>query len=320
MRKIGILTSGGDAPGMNGVIRAVVRSAVNENMSVVGINYGFQGLIDGNFTILDKMSVGGILQLGGTCLKTARSKEFQTEAGFKKALETYDRLQIETLIIVGGDGSLRGANELTKRGKKIIFIPGTIDNDLGYTDFTIGYDTAVNTVVGLVNNLRDTALAHDKTTVVEVMGRECGDLALRIGISVGADTILIPELISDGLERALIQVEKSVKLNKKHHIIIRSEGAETSIDELSAALEKLTGDSPRIVIPGYIQRGGSPSAADRMLSTLTGVHAVNSIKNGEYNIAIGNRGQNIFNISIREALNIRREVDLELLKLMEELS
>lgn len=320
MKKIGILTSGGDAPGMNGVIRSVVRAAHNADMKVEGVHYGYEGLVKGITSPLGIDDVGGILHRGGTILKTARSKSFKSPQGFEQALDNLERLGIDVLVVVGGNGSLRGCYDLQQAGKDVIFIPGTIDNDLGYTEFTLGYDTAVNTVISLVNNIRDTGSAHDKSSIIEVMGRECGDLALRVGLSVGADCILIPEFSDGELDRLRDQLVKAIKLKKWHHIIIRSEGAKATMDDLKELIKETTGEEPRIVIPGYIQRGGSPSATDRMLGTLMGARAVDLIEEEKYGRAIGNQGETVIDVDIEEAHFTTREANLTLLKLMEDLS
>lgn len=320
MKKIGILTSGGDAPGMNGAIRAVVRAAHNAGMEVEGIQYGFEGLVRSISQPLDIKDVGGILHRGGTVLKTARSTLFKTPEGFEKALNNLEDMAVDALVVIGGDGSLKGCRALQKMGINVIFLPGTIDNDLGYTEFTLGFDTATNTVISLINNIRDTGSAHDKTSIIEVMGRDCGDLALRVGLSVGADCILMPEFAEGEEERLKSQLEKAIDLQKWHHIIIRSEGAAISMQALEKLVEESTGNVPRVIIPGYIQRGGSPSATDRMLGTLMGARAVDLIEKEVYGMAIGSRGEGVMEVSLKEASETSREANLALLKLMESLS
>lgn len=320
MKKIGILTSGGDAPGMNGAIRAVVRRAHNVGIEVEGICYGFEGLIRRMSRPLGVNDVGSILHRGGTVLKTARSARFKTDEGLAKALNTLQDLAIDALVVIGGDGSLKGCMDLQEMGINVMFLPCTIDNDLGYTEFTLGYDTATNTVISLVNNIRDTGSAHDKTSVIEVMGRDCGDLALRVGLAVGADCILIPELAEGEQERLRTQLEKAIALQKWHQIIIRSEGAATSMEDVKTLVEDVTGNEPRVIIPGYIQRGGSPTATDRILGTLMGAYAVDLIEKEIYGRALANIGEKVIDVSIEEAYETSREANLEFLKMMEALS
>ncbi|MBP6492397.1 MAG: 6-phosphofructokinase, partial [Clostridia bacterium] len=256
MKRIAVLTSGGDAPGMNAAIRAVVRSALYHGMEVYGIQRGYEGLINGEIKEMTASSVSDIMQRGGTFLKTARSKRFMTPEGFQRALDMLRNFEIEGVVVIGGDGSFRGGLELTKAGITVMGLPGTIDNDLAYTDYTIGFDTAVNTVLAAIGNIRDTSSSHERTTVIEVMGRHCGDIALYAGLTGGAESILIPEIPVDmnKICRTLIQGKNRGKM---HNIILRAEGVDMCTDDLARTIEERTGMETKIVVLGYIQRGGS---------------------------------------------------------------
>ena len=248
MKKIGVLTSGGDSPGMNAAVRAVVRKGLSMGMEVYGIQRGYEGLLDGEIQKMEWSSVGDILQRGGTILRTARSDRFRTEEGQEHAVKMLETFGIEGLVVIGGDGSFKGAMELVKRGIKVMGVPGTIDNDLGYTDYTIGFDTAVNTVLSLISNIRDTSSAHERTTIIEVMGRHCGDIALHAGLAGGADVILIPEAKFDFNEvcRRVLRGQQSGKL---HSLILKAEGVEIGTEELAAQIEERTGREARAVVP-----------------------------------------------------------------------
>ena len=319
MRRIGVLTSGGDAPGMNAAIRAVTRTAMRKGMEVVGFVGGYDGLIDRDTMVLDIRTVGGILQHGGTILKTARSERFRTEEGVSMAMETLDWFGIDALVVIGGDGSFRGAAELAKRGVLIIGIPGTIDNDMGYTDYTIGFDTAVNTVIDAIGKIKDTAIAHSKTTIIEVMGRHCGDIALYSGLTGGAEYIMLPEMELD-IEGLIDKINDGLERHKHHCLIIKAEGVPLTNAELSAIIEEKTGQVPREVVLGFLQRGGSPSARDRLLASKMGSYAVELIEQESTSCAIGISGRELTAAPLDEVINIKREADLELLHLMYSLS
>jgi 6-phosphofructokinase 1 len=315
VKKIAVLTSGGDAPGMNAAIRAVVRGALYHKMEVYGIERGYEGLINGEIKELEVSSVSDILQRGGTWLKTARSKRFMTPEGFQRALDMLENFQIDGLVVIGGDGSLRGGLELTKAGITVIGLPGTIDNDLSYTDYTIGFDTAVNTVLSAIGNIRDTSSSHERSTVVEVMGRHCGDIALYAGITGGAESILIPEEPVDinKICRTLIQGKNRGRL---HSIILRAEGVEMCSDDLAKTIEERTGMETKIVVLGYIQRGGSPTARDRMLASRMGYKAIELLlQDGMTSKAVGIKGDDIVYYDLEEALKMPRCHDDE--KLMD---
>jgi len=320
VKRIAVLTSGGDAPGMNAAIRAVVRCAIYNKMEVYGIERGYEGLINGDFKEMTVSSVSDILQRGGTTLKTARSKRFMTPEGFQLALDMLENFEIEGLVVIGGDGSYRGALEMTKAGKVVIGLPGTIDNDLAYTDYTIGFDTAVNTVLSAIGNIRDTSSSHERSTVVEVMGRHCGDIALYAGLTGGAESILIPEEPVDmnKICRTLIQGKNRGKL---HSVILRAEGVEMSTDELAKTIAERTGMDTKVVVLGYIQRGGSPTARDRMLASRMGCKAVELLmQEGMTSKAVGIKGGEIVAYDLEEALNMPRQHDETLMDLAEILS
>lgn len=320
MKRIAVLTSGGDAPGMNAAIRAVVRGAIYHKMEVYGIERGYEGLINGEIKQLEVSSVSDILQRGGTWLKTARSKRFMTPEGFQRALDMLENFQIEGLVVIGGDGSLNGGLELTKAGITVMGLPGTIDNDLAYTEYTIGFDTAVNTVLSAIGNIRDTSSSHERSTVIEVMGRHCGDIAMYAGLTGGAESILIPEepLDINKICRTLIQGKNRGRM---HSIILRAEGVEMCSDELAKTIEERTGMETKIVVLGYIQRGGSPTARDRMLASQMGYKAVELlIQEGMTSKAVGIKGDEIIYYDLEEALKMPRKHNKTVMDLAEILS
>ena len=319
MKKIGILTSGGDAPGMNAAIRAAVRKGIDSGLEVYGIERGFEGLIEGEIHSMDMGSVADILQRGGTILKTARSDRFMTLEGRKKAKEMLDTFGIEGLIVIGGNGSLKGALELSKLGVPVIGLPGTIDNDLSYTDYTIGFDTAVNTVLDAITRIRDTSTSHERITVIEVMGRNCGDIALYAGLTGGAEVVLVPEKEVEPVEVAK-KVISDFNKGKKHSIIIVAEGYKLHARELSQMLEEKTGKEARPVVLSYLQRGGSPSAKDRMIATLAGAKAACLLKDDLYNKAIGVEEGKIVALDLEEALKVERIFNNDILDLLYVLS
>lgn len=319
MRSIGVLTSGGDSPGMNAAIRAVVRCGIDKGMTVYGIHRGYEGLIDGEIEEMDRNSVGDILQRGGTILKTARSERFRTEDGFKRALTMLDTFGIEGLIVIGGDGSMRGALELSKAGVPVMCLPGTIDNDLGYTDFTIGFDTAVTTVLDAISKLRDTSSSHDRTTVIEVMGRHCGDIALYAGLTGGAEYILVPEYPYD-VNELCKKIVISTNRGKQHNIVIKAEGVDISSSDLVNEIQEKTGRETKLVVLSYLQRGGSPTMRDRMLATLCAAKAVDLLEVDSESKAIGTTDGHITEYDLAEALNVKRKFNTEMLELIGVLS
>ena len=292
MKTIGVLTSGGDAPGMNAAIRAVVRTSIFNNIRVMGIEQGYKGLIEGKIKEMDLSSVGDIIHRGGTKLKTARCEEFKTEEGRKKALNVLNVFGIEGLVVIGGDGSFKGAQKLSELGIKTIGIPGTIDNDLAYTDYTIGFDTAVHTVLDAVGKIRDTSTSHGRASVIEVMGRHCGDIALYAGLAGGAESVIVPEVEYniDDVCRKLIQGKSRGKL---HSIIMLAEGVGNAF-EISKEIQEKTGIETRVTVLGHIQRGGIPSASDRILASQMGAKAVELLLDGASSRVVGIKSNKIF--------------------------
>jgi 6-phosphofructokinase 1 len=319
MRKIGVLTSGGDSPGMNAAVRAVVRSAIYHDIKVVAIKRGYEGLINGDIEEMNLSSVADIIHRGGTMLRTARSEEFRTEKGFNKALNVINIFGIEGIVVIGGDGSFKGAEKLSKAGVKTIGLPGTIDNDLAYTDYTIGFDTAVNTVVNAISNIRDTSTSHGRANIVEVMGRHCGDIALHAGLAGGAESIIVPEepFTIDEICKRLIQGKNRGKL---HSIIILAEGVLGDPNELAKAIVEKTGADTRVTTLGHIQRGGSPTAFDRNLASRMGGRAVQLMLENKTSRVVGIRGSEIIDLDISEALSIKKEINKDMLELAKILS
>ena len=319
MKRIGVLTSGGDAPGMNAAVRAVVRTALSMDMEVYGIERGYEGLLDGEIQKMEWHSVGDILQRGGTILRTARSERFMTEEGQKHAVDILETFGIEGLVVIGGDGSFKGGLALDKLGIRVMGVPGTIDNDLAYTDYTIGFDTAVNTVLSMISNIRDTASAHERTTIIEVMGRHCGDIALHSGLAGGADVILIPEIELD-INMVCRRVLRGQQSGKLHSIIVKAEGVEMSSQQLAQVVEERTGREARAVVPGHIQRGGTPSGRDRILASMMAAKAVQLLFDDECSKAIGICNGEIIAYDLEKALKLKREFERELYKIAEILS
>lgn len=317
--KIGVLTSGGDAPGMNAAIRAVVRCGIDAGMEVYGIKRGFDGLLDGEIELMNLSSVGEILHRGGTILKTARSERFSTEEGVKRSRVILSTFGIDALIVIGGDGSMRGALELSKLGVNVMCLPGTIDNDLAYTDFTIGFDTAVNTVLDAISKVRDTSSAHERNTIIEVMGRHCGDIALYAGLGGGAEAVLIPEIEAD-VNRVCRKILQGAARGKLNSIIINAEGSGISSDKLAKEIAAVTDRETRIVVLSYLQRGGVPTLDDRLLASQSGAKAVELIKTGIRNKAIGTVSGKIQAFEIEGALNEKCEFNHELYELIDVLS
>lgn len=312
MKTIGVLTSGGDCPGMNACIRAITRSAIKNGCKVIGIKRGYQGLIDGEFISLTNRIVGNILQVGGTFLKTSRCPNFLTPDGFKTALDNLKNANIDGLVVIGGDGSYRGALELAKAGVKVVAVPATIDNDLYYTDFTLGFDTAVNTIVQLVNNIRDTSSAHDRISVVEVMGAGCGDIALNVGASTGADFIIVPEV--DFYPNDLFNKLISNYNNGKTSSIVIVNERMGSASDVAEIIQKATKLSVRPVVIGHIQRGGAPTADDRILALQFGVKAVELLMQGKSGLALGVVKNDIISVKIEKAINSEKRFDYNLYK------
>jgi 6-phosphofructokinase 1 len=318
MKKIGVLTSGGDSPGMNPAIRAVVRKAIYHNLEVYGIYGGYSGLINGNIKKLELGSVGDIIHRGGTMLYTARCPEFKSKEGQQQGIEQLKAHGIEGLVVIGGDGSYRGAKALTEQGYPCVGVPGTIDNDIPGTEFTIGFDTALNTVIDAIDKIRDTATSHERTFVIEVMGRDAGDLALWAGLSGGAETILIPEEKYD-MDEIIERLKKGHERGKKHSIIVVAEGV-TSGTEFGKKLQEATNFDTRVSVLGHIQRGGSPTAFDRVLAARLGSRAVELLIEGKGGRAVGMEQNKIVDYDIIEALGRKHTLDMNLARLAQELS
>lgn len=319
MKRIGILTSGGDAPGMNTAIRAVVRKAFHEGMEVYGINYGYAGLVAGDFRKLTRRDVGDKIQKGGTFLFSARYPQFATEEGQLKGIEQLKRFGIEGLVVIGGDGTYRGANALTRHGYPCIGIPGTVDNDIAGTDYTIGFDTAINTALDSVDKIRDTATSHVRTFIVEVMGRDAGDIALWTGIASGAEQIIIPEVDFD-IEKVANTIREGRERGKKHTIIILAEGVMDG-NQFAGKLDEIDNFHVRVTVLGHVQRGGSPSARDRVLASRFGARAVDLLKDDYGGLSLGIQNEKIVSHDIKFALKeIEKETNMELYRLNEEIS
>lgn len=317
-RTIGVLTSGGDAPGMNAAIRAVVRKAIKEGYRVLGINKGYNGLINGDMHELTLRSVSDTIHRGGTILGTARCAEFRYDAGIENGKEQCIANNIEGLVVIGGDGSFRGASDLSAKGINCIGIPGTIDNDISCTDYTIGYDTAMNTVVEMVDRLRDTSQSHDRCSIVEVMGRNAGHIALNTGIACGASAIIVKEKPYD-LDSIADKMLASKKLGKEHFIIMVSEGV-GGVDEMAAYLEEKTGIVTRGTVLGHVQRGGNPTLRDRVIGSQMGFHAVELLKKGVGDRVIAYKDNKIVDLSIKDALAMTKTIDEELFFIANEIS
>ncbi|MGI6264954.1 MAG: 6-phosphofructokinase [Acutalibacteraceae bacterium] len=317
--KLAVLTSGGDAPGMNAAVRAVVRTALGEGVEIYGVRRGYNGLIDGDMELMNLRSVSDIIHRGGTMLYTARSKEFHSEAGLQKAVNTCRERGIGGVIVIGGDGSFRGAQDLTRHGVPCVGIPGTIDNDISCCEHTIGYDTALNTCMEMIDKLRDTAQSHDRCSVVEVMGRRAGYLALNAGIAVGATTILVPEIEFDFQKDILDRINETSKTGKKHFIIIVAEGV-GHVEEITQRIQAETGIESRATILGHVQRGGSPTVRDRVLASEMGYYAVKLLLQGKSNRVVTVQAGEITDYDIEEALQMKKPFDKELYKIAHKIS
>lgn len=319
MKTIGVLTSGGDAPGMNAAIRAVVRAGCENGFRVMGIRRGYNGLMYGDMYEMNLRSVSNIINRGGTILYSARSPEFKTEEGMQKAIDVCKQMDMQGVVVIGGDGSFRGARDLSLRGVPCVGIPGTIDNDIACSDYTIGYDTAMNTVMENVDRLRDTSESHDRCSVVEVMGRRAGYIALNSGIACGATTILIPEVDFDFEKDVIDRMRRTQKTGKRHFIIIVAEGI-GGVNEMAKRIQEETGVESRATILGHVQRGGSPTVRDRVVGSTMGCKAVELLKQGIGNRVIALKNGELVDYDIFEALNMTKTIDLDLYKLAHEIS
>lgn len=318
IKKIGVLTSGGDAPGMNAAVRAVVRTALNKGVEVVGIVGGYTGLINGEIIDFNLRSVSEIIHRGGTVLYSSRCPEFKTEEGILKAVETCKKHGIDGIVTIGGDGTFRGARDLSLHGIPCVGIPATIDNDIASTDYTIGFDTAMNTVMEMVDRLRDTAQSHARCSVVEVMGRGAGYLALRTGIAVGAVAILVPE-IEYNVDEIVERMMKTRKTGKKHFIIVVAEGI-GKVKYIAKEIEDKTGIETRATVLGHVQRGGRPTVRDRVMASRMGYAAVELLVQGVGNRVISFTDNKIVDFDIYEALSMERKFDYELYDIAHEIS
>ncbi len=306
--KIAVLTSGGDAPGMNAAIRAVVRTGIARGYEVYGVRRGYNGILNKELSLMTFHDVSEKLQHGGTSLFTARSAEFGEEAGKQKAAGICKELGIEALIVIGGDGSFTGAKNLSKYGVNVIGIPGTIDLDIAYTEYTIGFDTAVNTAMEAIDRLRETSNSHERCSVVEVMGRSAGYIALWCGIANGAEQIILPEKFDNNYDKLIEQIRNNRKSGMTHQIIINAEGIGHSYG-LAKRIEEATGIETRATILGHLQRGGSPTARDRVCASVMGAYAVDTIVKGGRNRLIGYKNGHVYDIDIEEAFSIQKSID-----------
>ena len=319
MKSIAVLTSGGDAPGMNPAVRAVVRTACQRGIKVYGVDRGYTGLINGDIHEMNLRSVSDIITRGGTILYSARCPEFKTEEGLQKAVATCKKFGIDGMVIIGGDGSFRGARDLSLRGIPCIGLPGTIDNDISCTDYTIGYDTCLNTIVQMVDRIRDTSESHDRCTVVEVMGRGAGYLALEAGMAAGATSIIVPEVEYDIERDVIARIREFQKTGKKHFIVIVAEGVGGTA-EIAKKIEAETGVESRATILGHVQRGGSPTARDRIMASQMGSRAVDLLTQGIGNRVVGIRDNKIVDFDIFEALKMTKTIDMKDYELAHEIS
>lgn len=310
-KTIGVLTSGGDSPGMNAAIRAVVRAGIAKNLRVMGISRGYNGLITGDLVEMDLRSVSDIIHRGGTVLYTARSPEFKTEEGMQKAIKVCKANNICGIAVIGGDGSFRGASDLSERGIPCVGIPGTIDNDISSSDYTIGFDTSVNTAMEMVDRLRDTTESHDRCSVVEVMGRRAGWIALHTAIAVGATAVLVPEIPYDVEKQLIPRIQEIQKTGKKHYIIVVAEGVGHTT-EIAKLIEEKTDIETRATVLGHVQRGGSPTVRDRVVASEMGYHAVELLAAGIGNRVVVMKDSKIVDYDIYEALKMVKPFDMHL--------
>lgn len=318
-KTIAVLTSGGDAPGMNAAVRAVARAALSKGIKVYGVRRGYNGLLNGDVFEMNLRSVSDILSKGGTVLYTARSPEFNTKEGVKKAADNCRKLGIDGVVVIGGDGSFRGARDLTGEGIPCIGVPGTIDNDISSSDCTIGFDTAMNTAMEMIDKIRDTAQSHDRCSVVEVMGRRCGDIALEVGIAIGASAILVPEVPYDLKKDVIDVLLKNRETGKKHFIIVVAEGI-GGIDGIVKEIEAQTGIETRGTVLGHVQRGGSPTLRDRVVASRMGYRAVELLEEGQSNRVVVMKDNHIVDYDISEALAMKKQFNTKLFNIAHEIS
>ena len=313
MKTIGVLTSGGDAPGMNAAVRAVVRTAISLGMNVKGIRRGYAGLIEEDIFDMDARSVSDVINRGGTLLYTARCPKFRTEEGVLEAVANCKKHGIEGLVVIGGDGSFRGALEISRHGVPCIGVPGTIDNDIACTEYTIGFDTAMNTAMEMVDKIRDTAQSHDRCSVIEVMGRHAGYIAVQTGIAVGATAIMVPE-VPVNIDRIINKINITKSNGKKHFIVIVAEGV-GGVEEIAKQIMAGTGVDSRATVLGHVQRGGNPTLRDRLRATQMGYEAVQLLYHGKGNRVVAYQGSSVVNYDIEEALQMKKSFDQNMLKI-----
>ncbi len=318
IKKIGVLTSGGDAPGMNAAIRSVVRAGISAGYEVYGINRGYHGLLNGEINKMTTRDVSEIIQRGGTVLMTARSKDFETAEGVAKGKEMLDIFGIDALVVIGGDGSFRGAKDLAEQGVAVIGIPATIDNDVASTEATIGFDTATNTAISAIDKIRETASSHERCSVIEVMGRNAGYIALNVGIGCGAECVLIPEVPFDFDADVCQVLIKGRNIGKHHFIVVLAEGAGSAV-EMSKEIEKKTGIETRPTVLGYLQRGGSPTAYDRNLASMMGIKAVECLKKGVVNRIMAVQDGAVKDLDIKKGLSMTKTISPEILSEVKQL-
>ena len=318
MRRIAVLTSGGDAPGMNAAIRAVVRRGIENHLDVFGVERGYEGVVNNDFIPMTRRSVSGVIAHGGTTIKTARSEAFMTHGGFLQAVENLQDNNVDTLVIIGGDGSMAGACKLSEAGIKTMVIPATIDNDMCGTDYTIGFDTALNTVLDAVFKIRDTAASHERVAIVEVMGRTAGHIALQSGLACGAEVIMVPEHPMD-IDELCQQLNESHSRGKQYSIIMLAEGAGKGFD-LADQINKRTSYNPHVTVLGYIQRGGAPSAFDNIMATRMGALAVDAVLAGDTDRLVACRDAKLITVPYQEAFACKRNLDTDLYRLARDLS
>ena len=315
-KSIAVLTSGGDAPGMNAAVRAVVRAGINKGMKVYGVYRGYNGLLNGDVEEMNLRSVSDIIGNGGTMLYTARSEEYATPAGIQRAADFCRSIGVSGVVVIGGDGSFRGAADLSAQGIPCIGLPGTIDNDISCTEYTIGYDTAMNTAMEMIDKIRDTAQSHDRCSVVEVMGRNAGYIAINVAAAVGAEAVITPEKPYD-LNAIAQKMEQTKKSGKTHFIIVVAEGVGKT-EYITRTLQDLTGIESRATILGHVQRGGSPTVRDRVVATEMGYHAVELLEQGIGNRVVGMKDNKIYDVDIQEALSMKKPFEDELYKILNE--
>ena len=316
VKRIGVLTSGGDAPGMNAAVRAVARTALTYGIECIGIRRGWQGLINTDFIPLSRASVGHLLSRGGTILYTARSEEFMTPEGRQKAVTTCKMLGLDAVVAIGGDGTFRGALELSRLGVPVVGIPATIDNDVGCTNYTIGFDSACNTAIECIDKIRDTMQSHERCSVVEVMGRNAGFLALYVGTAVGATAVLVPEHIEDFEANVIERIRAARLAGYTHFMVVVAEGAGNAFD-VGNKIHEALGITPTITVIGHIQRGGSPTGRDRETATRMGYYAVKAIAEGHINTIIATQEGSIVEIPIEEALTRTKHLQMDRYQIME---